>query len=99
MFWKPVVVHCLVPVVVAVAVKWITMVPPGRIAYELPLVRLTSMKPVGGVLSTCHTAVALPGLVAVTEIELGVPAPAGIAIDTALSASVPTGVVLVTVRE
>ena len=88
----------MAPVVVAVAEKWITMVPPGTIAYELLLLLETSMKPAGAVLSTCHTAVTLPGLVAVTEMELGVPAPAGIAIDTELSASVPIGVVLVTVR-
>ena len=82
----------MAPVVVAVAVKWITMVPPGRIAYELPLVRLTSMKPVGGVLSTCHTAVALPGLVAVTEIELGVPVATAVSGDGRVSAGVlPAG--------
>src|SRR3989442_9539264 len=99
MFRKAVVVHCFVPVVVAVAVKLITTVPPGRIANELPLVRLTLMKPAGAVLSTCHTTETLPGLVAVTEIEPGVPAPAGTATDTPFIASVPVGVLLVTVIE
>ena len=94
---KALVVHVLVPLVVAVAVKLMATVPPGSMLFGLvfPVRIVWIVLPLTlGVLQVRGP----PGLsVATTLSELGVPAPAGIATCTQSIAS-PDVLVLVTVR-
>src|SRR5439155_17784578 len=93
---KALVVHVLVPVVVAVAVKLMATVPPGSMLFGLVFpVRIVSIV-LPLTLGVLQVRVP-PGLsVATTLSELGVPAPAGIVTRTQSITSPPV-LVLVTV--
>ena len=89
------VVHVLVPVVVAVAVKLMATVPPGSMLFALPPERVVWIAPVT-IVGVFQLRAVGPGSVATTLSELGVPAPAGIATCTQ-SITSPAVLVLVTV--
>src|SRR5207249_1398009 len=95
-FPNALVVHVLVPVVVAVAVKLMATVPPGSMLFGLVFpVRIVSIV-LPLTLGVLQVRVP-PGLsVATTLSELGVPAPAGIVTRTQSITSPPV-LVLVTV--
>src|SRR5882672_778435 len=89
------VVHVLVPVVVAVAVKLMATVPPGSMLFALPPMRVVVITPPEAV-GVFQVRVVGPGSVATTLNEPGVPAPAGIVTRTQSITSVAV-LVLVTV--
>src|SRR5437867_7329450 len=89
------VVHVLVPLVVAVAVKLMATVPPGSMLFAAPPVRLVSIM-VGVTVGVLQVRGVGPGSVATTLGEPGVPASAGIVTCTQ-SISSPAVLVLVTV--
>ena len=79
LFLYVVVVHSFDPVVLAVALKWMTIVPPGSMSLLLGDELMNCMNPAGGELITVQVRRIEPGSVAVTVTEVGVPAPDGIA--------------------
>src|SRR5438034_534934 len=92
---KALVVHVLVPVVVAVAVKLMATVPPGSMLFALPPERVVVITP-PEVVGVFQVRVVGPGSVATTLSEPGVPAPAGIVMRTQSITSMAV-LVLVTV--